>query len=80
MSNRQVWESRREIDCQSVNVMYYLKCEICNEKETYIGKTIGGNTKGFKVIINQHISDRRRGFQHVSFHVMFKIVVLRIIA
>ena len=28
-----------------------------NKKETYIGKTIGHNTKGFKVRINQHISD-----------------------
>ena len=30
---------------------------MCNEKETYIGKTIGDNSKGFKVRINQHISD-----------------------
>ena len=40
MSNGQVWEIRREIDCQSVNVIYYLKCKICNEKETYIWKII----------------------------------------
>ena len=35
----------------------YLKCKICNEKEAYIGKTIGDNARGFKVRINQHISD-----------------------
>ena len=61
MSNGQVWEIRREIDCHSVNVIYYLKCKMCNEKETYIGKTKGDNTKGFKVRINQHISDCTTG-------------------
>ena len=57
MLNHQVWEIRREIDCHSINVFYYLKCKMCNEKETNIGKTKGDNTKGFKVRINQHISD-----------------------
>ena len=61
MSNGQVWEIRREMDCHSVNVIYYLKCKMCNKKETYIGKTIGDNAKGFKVRINQRISDCRKG-------------------
>ena len=39
MSNGQVWKIRREIDCHSVSVIYYVKCKMCNEKETYIGKT-----------------------------------------
>ena len=30
---------------------------MCNEKETYIGKIIADSTKGFKVRINQAISD-----------------------
>ena len=39
-----------------------MKCKMCNEKEIYTGKTYTGkakrdNTKGFKVRINQHISD-----------------------
>ena len=54
-------EIRREIDCHSVNVIYYFKCKICIEKETYIEKRIGDNTKGFKVGINQHISDCKTG-------------------
>ena len=53
MPNGQVWEICREIDYHSVNVIYYLKCKMCTEKETHIGKTIGDNTKGFKVRINQ---------------------------
>ena len=57
ISNGQLWEIRREIDCHSVNAVCYLKCKVCNEKETYIGKTIGDDTKGFKVRVNQHISD-----------------------
>ena len=38
--------------------------KFCNEKEAYIGKTIGNNTKGFKVRRNKHISNCK-GFQHV---------------
>ena len=57
MSNGQVCQFCREIDFHLANVICYLKCKICNEKETYIGKTLGENTKGFKVRINQHISD-----------------------
>ena len=53
MSNGQVWENRREIDCHSVNVIYYLKCNTCGEKETDIGKIIGDNTKGFKVFLEE---------------------------
>ena len=34
---------------------------MCNEKETYIGKAKGANTKEFKVRINQHISDCKTG-------------------
>ena len=37
MPNGKVWEILREIDCHSVNVIYYLKCKMCNEKET-LGK------------------------------------------
>ena len=50
---------------------------MCNEKETYIGKTIGRNTKGFKVRINQQISE---GFQNVSSRVMYTIAVLSVIS
>ena len=53
-------EIRREIDCHSY-VIYYFKCKICIEKEKYIGKTIGDNTKGFKIRRNQHISDCKTG-------------------
>ena len=34
---------------------------MCNEKETYIGKTIAENMKGFKVRTNQQISDCKTG-------------------
>ena len=44
MSNGQVWKIRREIGCHSVSVIYYL-CKMCNEKETYIEKTVRDKTK-----------------------------------
>ena len=64
----------------SVSVIYYLKCKMCNKKETYIWKTIGDNAKGFKVRINQHICDCKTGVSTCKFPIMFTIVVLRIIA
>ena len=62
MPNGQVRKICREIDCHSVNVIYYLKCKMCNEKETYTGKIKGDNAKGFKVRINQHICDCKTGY------------------
>ena len=61
MSNGQVLEILRQIDRQSVNFIYHLKCKMCSEKERYIWKTTGHNAKGFKVKINQHISNCKRG-------------------
>ena len=70
MSNCQISGIHREIDFQSGNVINYLKCLMCNEKETYIGKTIGDNTKGFKVRVKQ-------GSRQVSSHIKYTIVVLK---
>ena len=63
MSNGQVREICRESDSQTVYVAYYLGCEMCNKKETYVEKT-----KGFKIRIDQHsnLPIARQGFQHVS--------------
>ena len=74
MSNGQVREICRESDSQTVYVAYYLECEMCNKKETYIAKT-----KGFKIRINQHISNCKTGFSTCKFHVMYSNVVLIII-
>ena len=57
MSNGQVWEIHREIDCHSVKVIYYLKCKICN----IYWKANWDSKNGFKVKINQHISDCKTG-------------------
>ena len=67
MSIGQVWEICREIDCHLVNATYYLKCKMCNEKETYIVKRAGDNTKGFKVRISQHNSDCKIGVSTCKF-------------
>ena len=67
MPNDRAWKIHREIDCHSVNVIYCLKCKMCNEKETYIGKTIGDNTNRFKVRINQYFSDYKAGLSTCKF-------------
>ena len=51
----------------------------CKTKKKDIGKTIGDNTKRFKVIINQHISDCKTGVPICKF-VMYTIVVLSILS
>ena len=38
MSNGQVWEICKEIDCYSANVNYYLKCKIVTKKKHILGK------------------------------------------
>ena len=47
--------------------MYYLKCNMCDHRETYTGKIVGDNVVGFKSRINQHISDCRTGTSTCKF-------------
>ena len=50
------WELRSHVTCRGINIMYYLKCNMCHHKETYIGKTNRENVVGLKSRINQHTS------------------------
>ena len=59
MSNDMRRKLRSHVTCRHINVVYYLKCNRCEHKETYIGKTVGDNVAGFKSRINKHISDCR---------------------
>ena len=67
MSNNMRWELRSHVTCRDINVMYYLKCNMRDHKKTYIGKTVGNNTVGFKSRINHHISDSRTGISTCKF-------------
>ena len=70
ISNNMRLELRWHVTCKSINIIYYLKCNMCMQKKTYIGKTVCDNIVGFRSRMNQHISDRRareREFQHVNF-------------
>ena len=51
MSNNMKWELRSHVTCRDINVIYYLKCNMCDRKETYFGKTVGDNVVGFKILI-----------------------------
>ena len=59
--NNMKWELRSHVTCRDINIIYCLKCNICDHKETYIVKIVGDNVVGFKGRINQHISDCRTG-------------------
>ena len=48
------WELRSHITRRDINVIYYLKCNMCDHKETHTGKAIGNNVFGFKSRISQH--------------------------
>ena len=67
MFNNLRWELRSHITCRDINVIYYLKCNMCDHKETYVGKTVGDNVAGFKSRIDQHISDCRTGTSTCKF-------------
>ena len=47
LANRKIWKIKININCHSINIIYYLKCKLCMY-ETYIGKTIDNHIHGFK--------------------------------
>ena len=59
ISSNMRWELRSHGTCRDIDVTYYLKRNMCDHKETYIGKTVGDNIVCFKSRIKQHISDCR---------------------
>ena len=61
MSNNMRWELHLHVTCRNINVIYYLKFNTCDHKETYIGKTVSDSVVGFKSRIIQLISDCRTG-------------------
>ena len=67
MPNDMKWELCSHVICWDINVIYYLKCNMCDHKETYIGKTVRDNVVGFKSRISQHISDCRTGVSTCKF-------------
>ena len=60
-SNGINWEIHSKITCSTVNVLYYVKCNMCKLK-TSIGKSIGDANIGFKKRMNNPISQSRTGF------------------
>ena len=48
MCNNMRWELRSHVVCRDINVIYYLKCNMWDNKETYIAKMVGDNVVRFK--------------------------------
>ena len=61
------WELCSHATCKEINVIYYLKCSMCDHKETYNWKTVGSNVVGSKSRFNQHVSDYRTGTSACKF-------------
>ena len=61
MSINMRWEVHSHVTCRYINVIYYLKCNMYDHKETYIETTVDDNVGGFKSKINQPNSDCRTG-------------------
>ena len=57
-SNGTVWQIRNRIDCNSLNVLYWLKCMKCKKKDA---TTNTGKTWDFRERMNNHISACRNG-------------------
>ena len=48
-----------KITCRSINMIYYLKCNLTDKKETYIGETVRDFNVGLKSQMKQHILEFR---------------------
>ena len=57
IANNILWEIKSHINCNSKNVIYFLKCNMCNGNVSKMGKT----KSIFRKCINNHISDCRKG-------------------
>ena len=71
MSNNMRWDLRSHVNCRSINIIYYLKWNMCKKKETYVGKTVGDNIVRFISKMNQHISNSRTGDSRCKFPIHF---------
>ena len=61
--------------CGDINVIYYLKCNTCGHKETYIGKLVDDSFPDFKSRVNQYASECRMGISTFKFLIHVNIVV-----
>lgn len=55
-SSGKIWHVKCNMSCKSTNAIYFLKCNRCDGKVTYIGKT-----NNVRLRTNQHISECRTG-------------------
>ena len=60
LANREIWKIKTNITCRSRNIIYYLKCKF-SMYEIYIGKTVGHYNHGFKIRMNNYITESRSG-------------------
>ena len=56
LATGKIWETRCTMSCKSKNVIYFLTCNRCNGKVSYIGKTVDLRKR-----TNGHISSSRTG-------------------
>ena len=56
------WNIKCNISCKSKNVVYFLSCNSCRGKVTYIGQTTN-----FRLRMNNHISESRSGASSCTF-------------
>ena len=70
MSNNMRWKLPSCIMCGDINVIYYLKCNMCGYKETYIGKLVDDSFLDFKSRVNQYSSECRWEFRLLNFSYM----------
>ena len=40
MSNNIGWKQQSHVTCGSINIIYYLKCNMCSKREIFNGKTV----------------------------------------
>ena len=56
LASGKMWSVRSELSCKSKNVIYFITCNMCQGKTSYIGKT-----NNLRLRTNGHISSCRNG-------------------
>ena len=61
-SNGTFWSIRSHVTCKSKNIVYFLSCNLCEGRATYIGQTTNLRQR-----MNNHISESRTGISPCTF-------------
>ena len=76
--NKILREVRLSITFRYISMIYYLKCNMSNKKETYLGKQSGITMLGSNLKLNNIYQNLEKVIPQLSFRDMFLVMVHKI--